>query len=201
MRRRFKVILRLISVLIVILVVTLISSTFSKPSHAVTYKEIDNIDNYGYSLEERDTLLMQENFNEIKQVLNKEVINYEKYAEYLSKLFIIDLFTISNKDNKYDVGSTEYVLPEVLDNYELNVEDTIYKYVANTKKDEYPTVKSINLESITNTKYTLGETEYDAYQSILSWDYERDLGYPKKGEIILVKKDALLYVVSFKGVD
>lgn len=201
MRRRFKVILRLISVLIVILVVTLISSEFSKPSHAIEYKEIDNINNFGYSLEERDTLLMQKNFSEIKKVLDKEEIDYDKYAEYLSKLFIIDLFTIANKNNKYDVGSMEYIYPEVLENYKLNVEDTIYKYVESDKKDEYPIVKSVNLESIEEVKYNLGETEYDAYKSILTWDYEKDLGYPKKGEIILIKNDTKLFVVSFKGVD
>ena len=61
---------------------------------------------------------MKENFKELDKILSEETINYEKYAQVLSKLFIIDLYTIDNKKNMYDVGSLEYVYDK--ENFKIN---------------------------------------------------------------------------------
>lgn len=204
MRNRFKILLSIIVILIILFVIVLISLNFQTGKNNVEHKILDRIENYNYTLKDRDTELMQEVFNNLKNTLDAKEIDYEKYAEYLSELFIIDLFTLNNKDNKYDVGGKEYVLTEVLENYILNVEDTLYKYIVDINsedREELPIVKSITLDNIEDTNYIYDNKEYNGYKIYLSWEYIKDLEYPEKGEVILIKKDNKLYIVSYKGVD
>ena len=205
MRKRFRVMLRIILVLIVLISIVLVAYLFVPREAETVYKEIDKIEKYGYILEDRDSELMQDTFSKLKNVLAKDEIDYNLYAEYLSELFIIDLFTLENKNNKYDVGGKDYVLPEAEENFELNVEDTLYKYLeskdGNSRGGEYPQVTNISLTSIEETKYSYNKEESDGYKLILEWDYDKDLDYPNKGEVIAMLKDEHLYVVSYKGVE
>lgn len=203
MRKRFKFILRIIFILIILTIIILILMQFKgKNENKPKYKEIDVIKGYNYELEDRDTKLMQDIFKKLKLELSKDIIDYNLYAEYLSELFIVDLFTMNNKDNKYDVGSSEYVLDDVKENYLINVEDTIYKYLVekNNRKEEYPIVKSITKETIENTEYKFNNETYEAYKVTLNWEYENDNEYDKKGIVTLIKKDNKLFVVTFEGV-
>ena len=113
----------------------------------VTVTELDNIEDYGYRLEDRDTALYKENFNLLAEELKKEEVSFEEYAKLLSKLYVMDLYTISNKINQYDVGSLDFVSPDVRENFEKKVKDTIYKYVEDNtygkRSQEMPEVKSI----------------------------------------------------------
>ncbi len=205
MRKRFKVMLRIILVLIILIAIILAVYFFLPKNNEMVYKEIDKIDTYGYVLEDRDNKIMQDVFQKLKGLLNSDNIDYNLYAEYLSELFIIDLFTLDNKNSKYDVGGCDYVLPDILDNYKLNVTDTLYKYLENKDgsktKNEYPIVSKISLQSIEDAKYSYNNEENNAYKLVLEWDYEKDLGYYRKGEVIVMLKDDHLYVVSFKGVE
>ena len=204
MRRKFKTLLGVILFLIVLVTIIYLAITFMPKAKIRDYKEIDKIEGYSYVLEDRDTSLMQENFAKLKEVLKEKEVDYKLYAEYLSKLFITDLFTLDNKDSKYDVGGTNYVFPSVLENYELNVTDTLYKYLEskeNRAKEKYPIVNNINLLSIEEGNYTYNKNEYKSYIVNLEWSYEKDLGYYTKGEVVLIENDSHLYVVSFKGVE
>lgn len=204
MRNRFKIILSIIIVLILLFLIVLVSLSFKSENINVQHKVLDRIDEYNYTLKDRDTDVMKSVFENLRNTLSEKNINEELYAEYLSELFIIDLFTLNNKDNKYDVGGKEYILPEVLNNYILNVENTLYKYIVDINSDareELPIVKNIEKDNIEEYSYTYNDLEYDGYKVNLTWEYEKDLGYSKNGEIILIKKDNKLYVVSFKGVE
>lgn len=204
MRNRFKIMLSIIIVLIILFVLVLISLNFQTENKEPLYKVLDEINNYKYTLKDRDTNIMKDVFNNLKYTLSESEIDYELYAEYLSELFIIDLFTLNNKDNKYDVGGKEYVLPEVLDNYILNVEDTLYKYIVDINsedRDELPIVSGITKNKIEDTKYTYNDIEYNGYIVSLSWEYEKDLEYPIEGLVTLIKKDDKLYIVSYEGVE
>lgn len=202
MRKRFKYILRFIFILIILAIIVLVLLQFKGNDSAPKYKEIDVIKDYNYELEDRDTKLMQDVFKSLKKELSKDDVDYNLYAEYLSELFVIDLFTMNNKDNKYDVGSLEYVLDEARENYQTNVEDTIYKYLVekSNRKEEYPIVKSITKENVENTEYKFNNETYEAYKVTLNWEYEKDNDYDKKGIVTLIKKDNKLYVVTYEGV-
>lgn len=165
-------------------------------------ENIDTIEKYGYNLEDRDSALFKEIFLKLKSTLSTSEIDYQKYAEYLSELYIIDLYSIDNKINQYDVGSLEYILPDIKDNFELKVKDTLYKYVEDNsddkRKQELPEVSSIEVKSETDTAYKYNDQDYEGYEIELNWEYSKDLGYDKKATVVLIRSDDNLYVVEQK---
>jgi len=175
-------------------------STDESTEPKVTVTELDNIEDYGYRLEDRDTALYKENFNLLAEELKKEEVSFEEYAKLLSKLYVMDLYTISNKINQYDVGSLDFVSPDVRENFEKKVKDTIYKYVEDNtygkRSQELPEVKSIEVSEITEEKQKVGEEEFDGYSIDLTWEYVKDLGYDKKATLKIVKQDKFLYVIK-----
>ncbi len=200
MSKKYKIILSIIFVIIIFLAIFLITTQFNN-QFKTNYKVIDEINEYGYSLDDRDSKLMKEEFNKLKKILANKEINYSDYASILANLFVIDLFTINNKENKYDVGSLEYVYPNVRENFKLNVMDTIYKYLNEDDKNSYPLVNKITGNAVSDATYTYEGKEFEAYKVIVTWNYSEDLGYYTKGELLLIKEDDKLYVVSFKGVE
>ena len=200
MKKKYKLQLRVLILLIILIIALICFKTFKKETKN-NVKVVDSIDNYGYTLDQRDSKLMKDTYKKLKEILNEKEIDYDKYAEELAKLFVIDLFTINNKINKYDVGSLEYVYPDNVENFKTNVEDTIYKIVEdNTKgkrKQELPIVSSVNIEEETNGEYELSDVQNKSYIVKLKWTYEKDLGYDSNAIITLIEKDNKLYVVEY----
>lgn len=191
-------------ILIVLLVCSsgvFIYAKFIRADSAVNVvTSVEKIDNYGYDLKSNATALYISEFNILKNNLEQSEIDEEGYAKSVAKLFIIDLYTISNKINKYDVGGTQFVFPSSEENYKLNVEDTLYKYVEdnsnNNRKQELPTVSSIEIIDYKTGKYKIGEDEVDDVEIDLKWEYEIDMGYEKEGTVILIKQDSKFYIVE-----
>lgn len=163
-------------------------------------KSIDMIDKYGYVLKSNATNLQKELFNELKTILNNDNINDDAYAKTISKMFVTDLYTLSNKVNKYDVGGTEYVLESGRDNFKVNVQDTLYKYLEDNSDGKrsqiLPMVVSVSADEIRDTKYKIGDNESDAKKVSLTISYNEDLGYDTKVTLILIKSDGKYYVVE-----
>lgn len=162
---------------------------------------LDKIKKYDYQLEDRDTEVYKETFLKLKDVLEKsETIDYKLYAEYLSKLFLIDLYTIQNKISKYDVGSLDFIYPNEKEKFKNKVMDTLYKLVednsSNTRKQELPMVLKVDTNTIQNTQYQKGETSLEGYLVKATITYQKDLGYDKKVVLTLIKEDDKLYVVK-----
>lgn len=164
-------------------------------------KVVDSIEKYGYNLDDRDSALMKSKYEELKKVLNSDEIYYEEYAKILAELFIIDLFTLNNKINKYDVGSAEYVYPDSIENFKLNVEDTIYKHMENNsdgkRKQDLPEVSGSNITAINTGEFLIDDENYDSFIVELNWDYVKDLGYDDNATITLINLDNKLYVVEY----
>ena len=70
---------------------------------------VDQIKNFDYSVVDTDTELFKENFKELKNVLSKKEIDNKEYASVVSKLFIIDFYTLNNKTSINDIGSVQFV--------------------------------------------------------------------------------------------
>lgn len=199
-KMKYKISLLILAILIVVVIILIGTKLFKKEDDAPV-KVVDSIDNFGYTLDERDTKLMKDTYKELKEVLKSSNVDYEDYAKVLAKLFVIDLFTLDNKINKYDVGSLEYVYPESLDNFKLNVEDTIYKLIENDsngkRKQSLPIVKSIEVTDSKKDTFLLGKESKESYTISLKWKYEKDLGYDTHADVTLVALDNRLYVVSY----
>lgn len=204
MRKRYKVFLYVIVIVVLLLIsVTVYMQFFRNSKNEVDNKSsiVDNIDKFNYTLDDRDTNLMKDEFMFLKSNLDAKEIDYEAYAKSLSKLFIIDLFTINNKINKYDVGGLEYILDSEKEKFKNIILDSIYSNVLDNsyhkREQELPEVKSVVIESTKLEPYKMKNEFLDAYKIILSWDYIKELGYDNKAEIILINENDKLYIVQY----
>lgn len=200
-------------IIVVVMVLIGLSLTFlfkgdDKAPQEVVKKTLSTLDEYGYTLDDLDTELYKTEFNILKANLESDNINYEEYASSIAKLFAIDLYTISNKLNKYDVGGAEFIYPANKDNYQLKVEDTIYRYVEDNskgnRKQELPTVSKVTATTKT-TKYTYKpdtdtsvKKEYEGYSVKVNLEYEKKLDYPTSVELTIIKEDNKLYIAEIK---
>ena len=195
----------LIAILIILVSMIGISKIFlkkdteSKPK--VETKIISNIEKYGYTLDDRDTKYMKETFKELESILNIDEINKEEYAKVLSKLFIIDFYTLSNKINKYDVGSLEYILNDKVEIFKNKAMDTIYSdIIDNTYKDrvqELPEITNVEILEIKKSKFELNKEEKESYKITLKFSYKKDLGYDKEGTIHIIENNNKLEVALY----
>lgn len=212
MKKKYKVMLSILIIIILVVVGLLIYKNFldkpdSKEENPATNtsKVTNEIEGYQYTLEDRDTKLFASTFKNLKKLLEETEENENKmedYATYLSELFIIDLYTISNKITKYDIGGLEYIYENAKSSFRSKVLDTIYKTVEDdsyeTRTQELPTVSEIKVEKLEKTNVVVDETNYSAYLVTLSWSYEKDLGYDNRGKVTLIEKENKLYIVSFE---
>ncbi len=175
-----------------------IKNTLSKPESNT--KELRSLKLYGYSLNDTDTELFSSNFKELEIILNEDTIDYSKYAEILSKLFIIDVFTLNNKIASTDIGGLEYIHKDLKENFKENLGATLYKNVESNidgnRTQKLPEVSRVDVTNIEETKYTYNKEEYEAYNVSLSWEYVEDLGYEKSIILTLIKDNGKLYIVK-----
>ena len=182
--------------IIILIIITAVVSLYILPKKK--NKTIESIDNtkYGYVLAKRDNSLYKEIFNLLKDELDSDTIDYEKYAEYISKLFVIDLYTLNNKVNRNDIGGIQYVKDEIKDNYKLNVSNTLYKYVGTINSNAE--VNKVDLEKISETTYKIANKEYSGYEVKLAWEYKEENDYDTEGTIVLIRDNDRLYIVEKK---
>ena len=169
-------------------------------------KKKNNVNNsvqikgFEYLSNDDDSDLFKNEFKKLKNNLESSNINYNEYALSISKMFIIDLYTLNNKNNMYDVGGVQFVYPEARDNFKLNVENTLYKYMEDNsdgkREQDLPEVSGVEVTSDEVYEYTIGEEKYEGYKINLDISYVKDLEYDAKAELILVKVDKYLYIVE-----
>lgn len=203
MKKKYKLLLLMLIICIILIIGLLVVKNIGKDVPKNNVKVVDSIVDFSYTLDERDTSLMKNTYKNLKKILNNKDINYEDYSKEVAKLFIIDLFTMDNKINKYDVGSLEYVYPDNIDNFKLNVEDTLYKLIQDNtygkRIQDLPIVSSIEVVDVHEDTFKLSEEDVSSFVVTLKWNYEKDLGYDKEGTVTLIKSDRKVYVVEYKA--
>ena len=163
-------------------------------------KKLMSLDLYGYTLTKTDTAIYKDNFKALEKVLNEQPINYEEYAKYLSKLFIIDVFTLSNKRASTDIGGLEFIHHDLRENFKENMGNTLYKIVETNldgnRTQDLIEVASVDVSDVIETKYKYGDQEYDAYLVKLTWTYTKETDYQKSISLTLIKDNNFLYIVK-----
>ena len=178
---------------------------YEKPVAETPVNEVqitNTIEEYGYNLDDRDTALFKEKFEELKNLLNEENYDVEEYVSLISQLFIIDLYTIDNKMSRYDVGGLEYVYSGAVSSFQSVVEGSIYKTVENnldgSRTQDLPEVASVTVDSIKETTFTMpDESVVNGYGVNLSWTYVEKLGYDNSATIILIPDQQKYGVVYY----
>lgn len=209
-RKMKKGVKRLIIILLIIIIFALCiiylinNFTIKKPVNTEA-KVVDQIDDYGYVLEDNETKLYEKLFKKLTTVLSEEEIDYKEYASLISQLYIADFYNLDNKITKNDVGGVQFVHSDAQENFLVKAKDTLYKNVKSNiygdRKQELPIVTSIEEKSVEQTTYELNNEEVDAYEVTLNWQYEKDLGYDDEKTIILIKDDNKLGIVETKSVE
>lgn len=189
---KIKKIIRII-MLVVIALIAIYAIFVAIPSKKNKDEGIENINNK-YILYKRDSSLYKENFEKLRTILETSPVDNKKYAETIVKLFVIDFYTLDNKNDNTDIGGLQYVHSNLKDNLVLNASSTMYKYINTTK--ELPKVKSITSVDTRETTYKINDNDYSAYAITINWEYDKDLGYEKQGTFIVVNDNGNLSIVE-----
>lgn len=199
-----RIMLLTLFILLIILVLVIYFKFFKKEQKEIKEnKVVDTIKNYDYHLKEEDSKLTSTLFNELDKVLSDEEINEEEYAKLISQLFVIDFYTLNNKLSNTDIGGTQYIHPDIKDNFIIKAENTVYKYVKSNiygnRTQELPIITNTIIEDIKVTDYT-SKTYKDnnSYQIKIKVEYQKDLKYPTEIELKLIHKDKKLYIIEVK---
>ena len=198
MRKKYKVALVIISILLLICIALAVFRFVLKDKNkktAVSTSIVDKMDDYGYALDDKDGKLFKEKYYELKEIINKDEIDFTEYGKKITELFVIDLYTISTKINKYDVGGVDFVYENEKEMFKNKVMDTLYSDVEDnsyeTRKQELPTVSEVNITD---------EKEIKGYEYTLEIKYEKDLKYDSKAKVTVVKDDNKMYIVEYTAI-
>ena len=163
-------------------------------------KNLDSILGYDYVLRSNASSLYKTEFNILKENLEGD-INEEEYLKSVCKLYIIDLYSMRDKLNKYDIN-TDFIYEQNILNYKLNLQDTLYKYLEDNsdgkRGQELPSVSSVDVVDVKDITFKIGDENAHAKEVSLKWEYDKDLGYDNKGTLVLVKENNLYYIVEYK---
>ena len=170
-----------------------------KDNNEPVVKNLVEIEGYPYSLKSNASKLYKDEFNILKDNLENNY-NEEEYIKSISKLYIIDLYSLKNKLHKYDIN-VDFIYPDIVSNYRLNIENTLYKYLENNsdgnRNQELPVVSNVIIDEILDEKYSLNKENVPCKKVKVTIEYENDLGYDKSGTITLVKQDKYYYIVEY----
>lgn len=174
-------------------------------------KVVDEIKKFDYVVNENDTKLFKSTFKELKTVLSAKEIDNKKYAETISKLFIIDFFNLNNKTSKNDVGGVQFVYTSYKTDFVDYARDGMYKQVTNSieskKGNNLPIVTSVKVtktdtvvpSSIFEHEDFANETEANAYEISLEWTYKNGSGFQNKATLVVVKDGNKLSIAKMSG--
>lgn len=193
----------MISLILVVIIVIGVKFTLEflvkDDKNVVTKKELDSLELYGYTLDDYDSDLYKEYFNDLKSTLNSKEVNYEDYAKEIVKLFVSDFYTLDNKLTSSDIGGVEFIPSDMVENFKMHAGDTMYNHVKTNiygdRVQELPIVKSVEVTNIENITYTYKDKEYSAYRVSSRWEYQEDLGYKNNEIFTLIKDNNKLYIV------
>lgn len=156
-------------------------------------KEIDKLENYGYVLMDTDTKYFKSEFASLKEIVKSDNVDLKSYSEQVAKMFVIDLYTINTKVNKYDIGGTEYYHVDKKAMFEQKVMDTLYSSLLDNtfgdRNQQLPEVSGVEVVSTKEGTFTLNDKKVDSYEIVLKISYVKDLGYDKKVSVVVVQEN------------
>ena len=139
------------------------------------------------------------------KILNSKKKNEEEYVKSISKLFIIDFYSLEDKLAKTDIGGKDFVHELELEDFLEKAQDTMYKYVENNlygeRKQKLPSVDKVTVEKVGTVPYTYKDKKDDnAYEVSVTWTYKKNTGegYQTKATMYFVHEDKKLYLVELK---
>ena len=204
MTKKYKIsIIIIIFLLFVICTLGVIYFTRDDEKELVIEKK-DEISNYNYTLKENDSSLKEEKFNELKEILEKAEIDDAKYAQVLAEIFVLDVYDLDSKLNKYDIGGVEFIFENEKDKFKKIMQDTLYNSIEddtlNNREQELPKVTNVITEEILSEKFEYKGIVYPSWNVQIKIDYKKDLGYDNNVLVTVIKEENKLYIVAISPV-
>ena len=201
----FKMFFALISLFLIFGIVFYFYGTLQRKEEPVNVSKVENnIPEYNYYINDNASTYYKSEFAKLKEILDAEEVDDNAYITELAKVFIIDLLSLNNKFNKYEVTSSQYFNTAKKDMFINKVVDNFYDYIEdnayNDRKQLLPEVSEVVMDELKTTKYKMGEESVDAYEISANVSYVNDLGYDKKVDVILTKEDNKYSVVAYNPV-
>ena len=205
MKKRIKISAILYSIVIVLLIVLgfFIKDIYKNllASSASEVEVLSTIDEYGYSLNENDSDYFNSVYKELEEELNNEEIDESNYAKLISKLFVIDFYSINYAVNKNDVGGKQFIYSTYVDNFVNAAKDSIYSTVENNiygdRNQELPIVKNVEITSVEQDLFETDDvSDEEAYYVDITITYEKDLEYPTTVSLVIVHNNDKLEIAK-----
>ncbi len=205
LKRKPKKLLICIIIIILLLLVTFLVYHFCFNKEKVkAAKVVSKIPEYGYTLKSNKSASYKKLFKQLKEVLSAEKVDEKEYVKTITKMFIIDFYSLNDHSAKTDIGGVDFVSEEALDNFLVNAEDTLYKYVESNiykqRKQKLPEVSEVTINKVETTEYAYGDkNDENAYQVEAKWTYvdpKISNEYQDEATLIFVHNDKKLVLVE-----
>ena len=203
-KKKNKLVLIILSTLVILTIVVIILSLTTKKDNqeqdVKEAKKVDVIDKYGYYLEEDATDYYKSLYKELKDITNKDEVDYEEYAKIVAKLFVTDVFTLDNKVTSSDIGGLQFIYPDFREDFikinQTGLYSNVLSNIYNDRVQELPIVNEVNIDLVKETTFNYNNKEYKGYLVEVNISYEKDLSYPTTYKLTIIKEDKYLYVAK-----
>ena len=207
-RRKLKKKRIMIAMIVLILIIAVASLgvyqlCFPKKDVKTVVTVADKIaDGYDYTITDEATKYSKDLFSKLKKELSKDSVDEENYAKLETQLFISELFTLSNKVNRNDVGGVQFIYKDYQESFTKEAMEELYHYVENNiygdRKQELPEIVNVDVINVEQKEYVLSDevTDEKAYYIDVTMNYAKDLGYQNSATIVLIHNGKRLDVVK-----
>lgn len=192
-------------VLAVILVLGFVTFLFFYSSRAKlqVVTTVAEIDNYQYKMESNTTRIYKKYFKELEHELEDNKIDEENYASLVSKLFVIDYYTLNNKITNKNIGGVQFIHSNLRSSFIEKASNTMYKYIKSNlygnRKQKLPEVNDVKIKSIKQINYKNNNyQDKSGYQVEVNINYVTDYDYPKEVTLTLIHEENKLVIVEIK---
>ena len=199
MNKKKKLILIIIVILVVFFIFLLIPKNKAKKEQEITVE--DQIDKYGYTLDDNETDYYKSLLKKIKIVLNSDTVDEESYAKLISQLFVADFFNLDNKLSNSDIGGTQFVYKDYQKSFSKFAKDSIYSIVKSNlygdRDQELPIVTEVVVNNLEQTSISyLDASDNHGYIVDVKIIYKKDLEYQTTASLYLVHSNDKLEIVK-----
>lgn len=205
LKKKVRVFIIILLVLLLALLSFLVYKELSSKKEAKEVKVINEIKEYGYKLKENKPGKYKKMFEELKEILDKEELDEEKYVKKISEMFIYDFYSLNDKTAKTDVGGVDFIYSEILENFLDNAQNTYYKYVEsniyNNRKQKLPIVDEITIDGVEKKEFKYSDkTDNEAYYVNVNWTYVDNEfeSYQKEAKLVFIHEDKKMSLVELQ---
>lgn len=172
-----------------------------------------------YTIGNNPTAINKTYFKELNSALKEK--DDVKIAESLSKVFVTEYYTWTNKDGNYDIGGIQYIYKPKQSNFETYTLNNFYSdldlYLTQVDRSDLIEVKEVTVNSSTEGKYGVQTdssqvdedgnpvlTELDSVDVNVSWTYQNSntldtSAFQSSATIHVVNNDGRWEIAGIEG--